>query len=102
MTVIGASAGVLFSAYIAAVVKAINKLVEALKIVDNCLNYGCVSSATLIELARVAHQSKHGSHYGFDFWHTVIWFQESHGARTAGRTGSSPALQCSILHKTRR
>ena len=64
LIVIGAGAGGLVSAYIAAVVKAKVTLVEAHKMGGDCLNYGCVPSKALIRSARLAHQIKHADHYG--------------------------------------
>ena len=64
LVVIGAGAGGLVSAYIAAVVKARVTLVEAHKMGGDCLNYGCVPSKALIRSARLAHQMRHGAHYG--------------------------------------
>ncbi|OYY91532.1 MAG: pyridine nucleotide-disulfide oxidoreductase [Sphingomonas sp. 28-66-16] len=64
MVVIGAGAGGLVSAYIAATVRAKVTLVEAGKMGGDCLNYGCVPSKALIRSARLAHQSRHASRYG--------------------------------------
>ena len=64
LIVIGAGAGGLVSAYIAAVVKAKVTLVEAHKMGGDCLNYGCVPSKALIRSARLAHQIKHAGDYG--------------------------------------
>ena len=64
LVVIGAGAGGLVSAYIAAAVKAKVTLVEAHKLGGDCLNYGCVPSKALIRSARLAHQMKHGAKYG--------------------------------------
>lgn len=64
LMVIGAGAGGLVSAYIAAVVKAKVTLVEAHKMGGDCLNYGCVPSKALIRSARLAHQIRHADHYG--------------------------------------
>ena len=64
LIVIGAGAGGLVSAYIAAVVKAKVTLVEAHKMGGDCLNYGCVPSKALIKSAKLAHQIRHGAHYG--------------------------------------
>ncbi len=64
LVVIGAGAGGLVSAYIAAVVKAKVTLVEAHKMGGDCLNYGCVPSKALIRSAKLAHQMRHGAHYG--------------------------------------
>jgi len=64
LVVIGAGAGGLVSAYIAAVVKAKVTLVEAHKMGGDCLNYGCVPSKALIRSGKLAQQMKHGAQYG--------------------------------------
>jgi len=64
LVVIGAGAGGLVSAYIAAAVKAKVTLIEAHKMGGDCLNYGCVPSKALIKSARLAHQMRHASNYG--------------------------------------
>lgn len=64
MVVIGAGAGGLVSAYIAATVKSKVTLVEANKMGGDCLNYGCVPSKSLIKSAKVAHHMRHGADYG--------------------------------------
>lgn len=64
LIVIGAGAGGLVSAYIAAVVKAKVTLVEAHKMGGDCLNYGCVPSKALIKSAKLAHQMRFGETYG--------------------------------------
>ncbi|MBY4678479.1 FAD-dependent oxidoreductase [Marinobacterium arenosum] len=64
LVVIGAGAGGLVSAYIAAAVKAKVTLVEAQKMGGDCLNYGCVPSKALIKSARLAHQMRHADRYG--------------------------------------
>jgi len=66
LIVIGAGAGGLVSAYIAAAVKAKVTLVEAHKMGGDCLNYGCVPSKALIKSARLAHQMRHAERYGLD------------------------------------
>lgn len=66
LIVLGAGAGGLVSAYIAAAVKADVTLVEAHKMGGDCLNYGCVPSKALIKSARVAHQLRHADHYGLE------------------------------------
>ncbi|MFP8779026.1 FAD-dependent oxidoreductase [Hydrogenophaga sp. RWCD_12] len=66
LIVIGAGAGGLVSAYIAAAVKAKVTLVEAHKMGGDCLNYGCVPSKALIKSAKLAHQMRHASNYGLD------------------------------------
>ena len=64
LIVIGAGAGGLVSAYIAAAVKAKVTLVEAHKMGGDCLNYGCVPSKALIKSAKLAHQMQHAERYG--------------------------------------
>ncbi|BFM50020.1 FAD-dependent oxidoreductase [Marinomonas sp. THO17] len=64
MIVIGAGAGGLVSAYIAATVKAKVTLIEAHKMGGDCLNYGCVPSKALIKSAKVANQMRHAEQYG--------------------------------------
>ncbi len=66
LIVIGAGAGGLVTAYIAAAVKARVTLIEAHKMGGDCLNYGCVPSKALIKSATVAHQMRHGSNYGLN------------------------------------
>ena len=64
LVVIGAGAGGLVSAYIAATVKAKVTVVEAHRMGGDCLNFGCVPSKALIRSAKLAHQLRHASHYG--------------------------------------
>ncbi len=64
LIVIGAGAGGLVTAYIAAAVKAKVTLVEAHKMGGDCLNYGCVPSKALIKSAKLAHQIRHGAPHG--------------------------------------
>jgi pyruvate/2-oxoglutarate dehydrogenase complex dihydrolipoamide dehydrogenase (E3) component/uncharacterized membrane protein YdjX (TVP38/TMEM64 family) len=64
LVVIGAGAGGLVSAYIAAAVKARVTLVESHKMGGDCLNTGCVPSKALIRSARLAHQMRHADRYG--------------------------------------
>ena len=66
LIVIGAGAGGLVTAYIAAAVKAKVTLVEAHKMGGDCLNYGCVPSKALIKTAKVAHQIQNGAKYGLN------------------------------------
>ena len=58
LIVIGAGAGGLVSAYIAAAVKAKVTLVEAHRMGGDCLNTGCVPSKALIRAARAAHEMR--------------------------------------------
>jgi pyruvate/2-oxoglutarate dehydrogenase complex dihydrolipoamide dehydrogenase (E3) component/uncharacterized membrane protein YdjX (TVP38/TMEM64 family) len=66
LVVIGAGAGGLVSAYIAAAVKAKVTLIEAHKMGGDCLNYGCVPSKALIKSAKVAQQMRHADQYGLE------------------------------------
>lgn len=64
LIVIGAGAGGLVTAYIAAAVKAKVTLIEAHKMGGDCLNYGCVPSKALIRSGKLAHQMHHADQYG--------------------------------------
>jgi pyruvate/2-oxoglutarate dehydrogenase complex dihydrolipoamide dehydrogenase (E3) component/uncharacterized membrane protein YdjX (TVP38/TMEM64 family) len=64
LVVIGAGAGGLVTAYIAAAVRAKVTLIEANKMGGDCLNTGCVPSKALIRTARLAHEIRHAGHYG--------------------------------------
>ncbi|HPE62092.1 MAG TPA: FAD-dependent oxidoreductase [Thiolinea sp.] len=66
LIVIGAGAGGLVSAYIAAAVKAKVTLIEAHKMGGDCLNYGCVPSKALIKSAKLAKQIRRADHYGLE------------------------------------
>jgi len=66
LIVIGAGAGGLVAAYIAAAVKAKVTLIEAEKMGGDCLNYGCVPSKALIKSAKLASQMRDAGHYGLD------------------------------------
>lgn len=66
LVVIGAGAGGLVSAYIAAAVKAKVTLIEAHKMGGDCLNYGCVPSKALIKSAKLANQMRHAHRYGLN------------------------------------
>jgi pyruvate/2-oxoglutarate dehydrogenase complex dihydrolipoamide dehydrogenase (E3) component/uncharacterized membrane protein YdjX (TVP38/TMEM64 family) len=66
LIVIGAGAGGLVAAYIAAAVKARVTLIEAHKMGGDCLNYGCVPSKALIKSAKLANQMRHAGHYGLE------------------------------------
>lgn len=66
LIVIGAGAGGLVTAYIAATVKAKVTLVEAHKMGGDCLNYGCVPSKALIKSAKLVHQMQQAENYGLD------------------------------------
>ena len=63
---IGAGAGGLVSAYIAAVVRAKVTLVEAGTMGGDCLNTGCVPSKALIRSARLAHDIRHAHEFGLE------------------------------------
>ncbi len=64
LVVIGAGAGGLVSAYIAAAVKAKVTLVEGHRMGGDCLNFGCVPSKALIRSARLAHQIGQAGAFG--------------------------------------
>jgi len=64
LVVIGAGAGGLVSAYIAAAVKAKVTLVEGHKMGGDCLNYGCVPSKALIRSAKAASQLRSAEKLG--------------------------------------
>lgn len=64
LIVIGAGAGGLVTAYIAAAVKARVTLVEAHRMGGDCLHTGCVPSKALIRSARLAHELRHAQALG--------------------------------------
>ncbi len=64
LVVIGAGAGGLVSAYIAAAVKAKVTLIEGHKMGGDCLNYGCVPSKALIKSARFLGQLRRAGALG--------------------------------------
>ena len=66
LIVIGAGAGGLVSAYIAAAVKAKVTLIEAHQMGGDCLNTGCVPSKALIRSAKLAHHMRHAAKYGLE------------------------------------
>jgi pyruvate/2-oxoglutarate dehydrogenase complex dihydrolipoamide dehydrogenase (E3) component/uncharacterized membrane protein YdjX (TVP38/TMEM64 family) len=64
LVVIGAGAGGLVTAYIAAAVKAKVTLVEGHKMGGDCLNFGCVPSKALIRSAKLAKQLQTADSFG--------------------------------------
>jgi len=66
LIVIGAGAGGLVTAYIAATVRAKVTLIEAHKMGGDCLNTGCVPSKALIRTARLAHEIRTAGAYGLE------------------------------------
>lgn len=66
LIVIGAGAGGLVTAYIAAAVRAKVTLIEARKMGGDCLNTGCVPSKALIRSARLAHEIRNAREYGLE------------------------------------
>jgi pyruvate/2-oxoglutarate dehydrogenase complex dihydrolipoamide dehydrogenase (E3) component/uncharacterized membrane protein YdjX (TVP38/TMEM64 family) len=66
LVVIGAGAGGLVTAYIAATVRAKVTLIEAHKMGGDCLNTGCVPSKALIRSARAAHEMRTADAYGLE------------------------------------
>lgn len=76
LVVIGAGAAGLVTAYIGAAVKAKVTLIESHKMGGDCLNYGCVPSKALIKSAKLAHQMRHGEHYGLSQTLPVFSFRK--------------------------
>ncbi len=66
LIVIGAGAGGLVTAYIAAAVKAKVTLIEAHKMGGDCLNFGCVPSKAIIKSAKLAKQMRDAEKLGLD------------------------------------
>jgi pyruvate/2-oxoglutarate dehydrogenase complex dihydrolipoamide dehydrogenase (E3) component/uncharacterized membrane protein YdjX (TVP38/TMEM64 family) len=66
LIVIGAGAGGLVTAYIAATVRAKVTLIEAHRMGGDCLNTGCVPSKALIRSARAAHELRTADTYGLE------------------------------------
>jgi pyruvate/2-oxoglutarate dehydrogenase complex dihydrolipoamide dehydrogenase (E3) component/uncharacterized membrane protein YdjX (TVP38/TMEM64 family) len=66
LVLIGAGAGGLVSAYIAAAVKAKVTLIEGHKMGGDCLNYGCVPSKALIKSARFMRELREADKLGVD------------------------------------
>jgi len=64
LVVIGAGAGGLVSAYIAAAVRAKVTLIEGHKMGGDCLNYGCVPSKALIRSAKAIKQLRKAETFG--------------------------------------
>jgi len=74
LVVIGAGAGGLVSAYIAAAVKAEVTLVEGHRMGGDCLNYGCVPSKALIRSAKLAKQLRDAASLGVQAGPTEVDF----------------------------
>lgn len=66
LIVVGAGAGGLVSAYLAANFRAKVTLVEAGEMGGDCLNTGCVPSKALIRSARLAHEIRYADDLGLD------------------------------------
>ena len=64
LVVIGAGAGGLVSAYVAAAAQAKVTLVEERALGGDCLHFGCVPSKALIHSAKVAHQVRSAAQFG--------------------------------------
>jgi pyruvate/2-oxoglutarate dehydrogenase complex dihydrolipoamide dehydrogenase (E3) component/uncharacterized membrane protein YdjX (TVP38/TMEM64 family) len=75
LIVIGAGAGGLVSAYIAAAVRASVTLVERGAMGGDCLNTGCVPSKALIRAARHAHDIRTASTFGIDAGEVAVDFK---------------------------
>jgi len=76
LIVIGAGAGGLVAAYIAATVKAKVTLIEAEKMGGDCLNYGCVPSKALIKSAKLAKQMRTAGRYGLENREPIFSFRK--------------------------
>jgi pyruvate/2-oxoglutarate dehydrogenase complex dihydrolipoamide dehydrogenase (E3) component/uncharacterized membrane protein YdjX (TVP38/TMEM64 family) len=76
LIVIGAGAGGLVTAYIAATVRAKVTLIEAHKMGGDCLNTGCVPSKALIRTARLAHEIRTAGTYGLEAREPEFGFRE--------------------------
>ena len=76
LIVIGAGAGGLVSAYIAATVKAKVALIEKNEMGGDCLNTGCVPSKALLRTAKLAAEAKDSKRYGIDTMTTNIDFKQ--------------------------
>jgi pyruvate/2-oxoglutarate dehydrogenase complex dihydrolipoamide dehydrogenase (E3) component/uncharacterized membrane protein YdjX (TVP38/TMEM64 family) len=88
LIVIGAGAGGLVTAYIAAAVRAKVTLIEAKEMGGDCLNTGCVPSKTLISAARSAHEIRRaGIEHAPDFAAIV---ERVHAAIAAIAPSDSP------------
>ncbi len=75
VVVIGAGAGGLVSAYIAAALKARVTLIEAGEMGGDCLNTGCVPSKALIRSARAAHEVRQAGAFGVQAESVEVDFQ---------------------------
>ncbi len=74
LIVIGAGAGGLVSAYLAASLRAKVTLIEANEMGGDCLNTGCVPSKALIHSARLAHELRHADNLGIHPGQTQVDF----------------------------
>lgn len=74
LLVIGAGAGGLVSAYIAAALRAKVTLIEAGEMGGDCLNTGCVPSKALIRSARLAAQARRAEDFGVELGPTTVNF----------------------------
>jgi len=79
LLVIGAGAGGLISAYIAAATKAKVTLIEKHEMGGDCLNTGCVPSKALIHAAQRAYDSRHGAELGIHAHHVTVDFAKVMG-----------------------
>ena len=74
LIVIGAGAGGLVSAYLAANLRAKVTLIEAGEMGGDCLNTGCVPSKALIRSARLAHEIRYADDLGVNAGQTQVHF----------------------------
>jgi len=76
LIVIGAGAGGLVSAYIAATVKAKVALIEKNEMGGDCLNTGCVPSKALLRSAKLLAEARDSERYGIRRMHTEVDFKQ--------------------------
>lgn len=74
LVVIGAGAGGLVTAYIAAATQANVTLIEAEKLGGDCLNYGCVPSKALLAAAKARHAATSSQHLGISTQQAMVDF----------------------------
>ena len=74
LIVIGAGAGGLVSAFLAANLRARVRLIEAGEMGGDCLNTGCVPSKALIRSARAAHEIRYADDLGINAGQTRVDF----------------------------
>src|SRR5260221_3443182 len=64
LTILGGGSGGLTAARIAASLGARVLLIDKERLGGDCLNYGCVPSKSLIDVARIVHDAKNAARFG--------------------------------------